>query len=181
MNEGLIPRRYAKALYKFALEKKQASRVYELMKSLSAAFVAEDGLQQVISNPFVSDADKIKLLDMVAGATSSDSCYQDFLKLLIENKRVDQIRGIAMAFEDYYRSENNIYRVNVVSAAPMEADEEARLKSLIERHLGEATMEYTTAIDADLIGGFVVNIDSERLDASIKNELKQLRLKLLSK
>ncbi len=181
MNEGLIPRRYAKALFKFALEKEQASRVYELMKSLSAAFVVEDGLQQVIANPFVSDSDKIKLLDTAAGATVSDSCYHDFLKLLIENKRVDQIRGIAMAFEDYYRRENNIYRVNVVSAAPMEVDEETRLKSLIERHLGGATMEYTTAIDTDLIGGFVVNIDSERLDASIKNELKQLRLKLLSK
>ncbi len=40
-------------------------------------------------------------------------------------------------------------------------------------------MEYDFKIDPELIGGFTVNIGSERLDASIKNELKQLRLKLL--
>ncbi len=40
-------------------------------------------------------------------------------------------------------------------------------------------MEYTFRVDPDLIGGFTVDIDNERLDASVKNELKQLRLRLL--
>ena len=39
----------------------------------------------------------------------------------------------------------------------------------------------TFATDPDIIGGFTVDIDNERLDASVKNELKQLRLKLLSR
>lgn len=181
MNEGLIPSRYAKALYKFALERGAAERVYGLMKSLTAAFASQEGLQPVMSNPFVSDADKVALLDTAAGAAADDACFHDFLKLLIANKRVSAVRGIALAYEQLYRRENDIYRVNVVMAAPMAVDEEARLKSLIKKHLGTATMEYTRTIDPDLIGGFVVNIDSERLDASIKNELKQLRLKLLSK
>ena len=41
-------------------------------------------------------------------------------------------------------------------------------------------MEYSFVTDPDLIGGFVVTIDNRQLDASVKNELKQLRLKLLS-
>lgn len=181
MNEGLIPRRYAKALFKYALERGASERVYGLMQSLSAAFAAQDGLQSVMSNPFVSDGDKVSLLDTAAGATAADGCFHDFIKLLIANKRISMVRAIALAYEGLYRRENNIYRVNVVVAAPIGADEEWRLKSLIEKHLGGATMEYTRTIDPDLVGGFVVNIDSERLDASIKNELKQLRLKLLSK
>ena len=60
------------------------------------------------------------------------------------------------------------------------ADED-RLRKLIQRHLGSAQMEYRHLIDPDLIGGFVVSIDNEKLDASVANELKQLRLKLLSK
>ena len=40
-------------------------------------------------------------------------------------------------------------------------------------------MEYDTHVNPDLIGGFTVSIDNERLDASVKNELKQLRLNLL--
>lgn len=42
-------------------------------------------------------------------------------------------------------------------------------------------MEYMSVVNPDLLGGFTVNIGNEKLDASIANELKQLRLNLLSK
>jgi F-type H+-transporting ATPase subunit delta len=69
--------------------------------------------------------------------------------------------------------------VEIVSASELAAADEKRLRALIDRHLDGATAEYTFATNPDLIGGFVVNIDSERLDASVKNELEQLRLNLL--
>lgn len=181
MNEGLIPSRYAKALYKFALERGATQHVYELMRQLSASFAAEPSLQSVMANPFVADSDKNSLLDSAAGASPADTDFHDFVKLLIDNKRIGMARAAALAYEDLYRRENNIYRVNLVSAAPLAPQEETRLKTIITKHLGGAKMEYNSTVDPELIGGFVVNIDSERLDASIKNELKQLRLKLLSK
>ena len=54
MNEGLIPSRYAKALFKFALEKKSDERLYGLMKNLVKTFAGEAALQQAVANPFVS-------------------------------------------------------------------------------------------------------------------------------
>ena len=62
----------------------------------------------------------------------------------------------------------------------MGAAEEDRLKALIERHLNGGTMEYHHRVDPDLIGGFTVTINNEKLDASVADELKQLRIKLLS-
>ena len=82
---------------------------------------------------------------------------------------------------DIYRKANNIYLVEVVTASELSNDDESRLKALIQKHLNGGTMEYSSRVDRELIGGFVVNIGSERLDASISNELKQLRLNLLSK
>ena len=56
-----------------------------------------------------------------------------------------------------------------------------RIKAIVSQHLPEKSkMEFTAAVNQELLGGFVVNIDNERLDASIKNELEQLRLKLTS-
>lgn len=52
MDQGLVPNRYAKALYKFAQEKGQARRVYELMKQLADSFAGQQKLQQVVANPF---------------------------------------------------------------------------------------------------------------------------------
>ena len=61
----------------------------------------------------------------------------------------------------------------------MDKTEEDRLKKLIASHLGGGTMEYTFKVNPDLIGGFTVTIGSEKLDTSVKNQLKQLHLKLL--
>ncbi len=181
MNDGLIPRRYAKALLKFALDNGQAERVYTLMKTLSASFAGQAELSTVMNNPFVPAQSKSSLLATAGGATKSDSVYSDFVQLLIDNNRIGMTRDIALAYLQLYRKANNIYSVEITSATAMEPDEAKRLKSLIESHVGGAKVEYHESIDPELIGGFVVTIDSERLDASLKNELKQLRLKLLSK
>ncbi|MBQ8773556.1 MAG: F0F1 ATP synthase subunit delta [Muribaculaceae bacterium] len=180
MNQGLIPNRYAKALYKFATENNQSERVYALMGRLVEAFVGQPQLQDVVKNPYVAIEDKTALLLTAAGAQSVDTCYVDFLKLLVDKKRIDFIRGIALAYLDIYRKDNNIYQVDIVTAAPLAQHELDKLHNLVERHIPEATIEFAHSVDADLIGGFVININSERLDASVSNELKQLRLKLLS-
>lgn len=179
MNDGLIPRRYAKALLKFAQEKGADKRVYALMQTLSDSFVNEPDLNKAVTNPFVDADAKTKLLMTASGADAKDAVFADFIKLLIHNNRIDFMRPAALAYLDLYRKANNIYLVEITSAAPLSDKEMQRLKNIIDTHVNGAQVEYHTDIDPDLIGGFVVKIDSERLDASIKNELKQLRLKLL--
>lgn len=180
MNEGLIPRRYAKALYMVALDRKQSERMYDLMQTLAESFKANAGLSATVANPFVSQADKDRLLTTAAGATAADTTFADFLKLLAENRRTDLINQIALSYGDLYRERNNIRRVEVVSAAPLDPKVENRIKSLVEAHLHGATMDFSKSVDPNLIGGFIVNIDNERLDASLRNQLKELRLSLLN-
>ena len=116
MNEGLVPRRYAKALYGFALEKGVAERVYTMMKNLTASFAANGGLQPTLANPYVGASDKEALLVTAAGADKTDSAFADFLKLLAENRRLDMARDIALAYIDIYRKANDIHEVKVTSA-----------------------------------------------------------------
>ena len=56
----------------------------------------------------------------------------------------------------------------------------AKIKDSVQSYLSGKKLEYTEAVDASLIGGFTVKVDSKLLDASISNELRKLRLKLLS-
>lgn len=236
MNDGLIPRRYAKALYKFALEKGADKGLYRVMGTLGQSFADNQQLGELIANPFVGDDRKIALLNTAAGLGSAPAApakpsstpsstpstsskpaakanaevdqkasstsvkssstpagisdadeakvsevINDFLKLLRTNKRLDMAGAIARAYCDCYRRENHIYRVKVISAAKLDSADEQRLQKMILSHLGGAKMEYSSGVDPDLIGGFTVDIDNERLDASVKNELKQLRLQLLKK
>lgn len=179
MNEGLIPRRYAKALYEVAVERHQDQRMYQLMCTLEQEFECTPELERTLANPFVSDSDKRKLLVTAAGATAGDTTYDDFLNLLAHNRRLDFADGICRAYTLLYRQENKIYRVHTTSAAPMDPAQESRLKAFVERHLGGAKMEYSTSVDPDLVGGFTIAVDNERLDASVRQRLQQLRQHLI--
>ena len=79
-----------------------------------------------------------------------------------------------------YREAFGIASVEIVTAIELGDDEISGIMDVVKRQLGDKTMEQTVRVDADLIGGFTVNVDGMVLDASIKNELKKLRLKLLS-
>lgn len=181
MDKGLIPRRYAKALYEVAAGRKADAAIYSLMQTLSASFAAEPSLATTVANPFVGQADKKALLTQAAGGkvAADDSTFQDFLKLLATNGRLDMARDIARAYIDLYRSANSIYRVEIESASPLSEKERSRLEAVIARHVGKGSMEYDYRINPALIGGFTVTVNSERLDASVANQLKQLRLQLL--
>lgn len=179
MNQGLIPRRYAKALYKTALDRGCAAQEYEYMKTLCRSFDEFPDMQATAANPFISVSDKARLFTTAAGA-SDDKTFADFLRLLAENRRIDLIHLIAIAYMDIYRKANNIRRVEVVSAVPLDDAVMQRIRDVIKQHTGGAAMEFSSRVDPSIIGGFIVNIDNDRLDASLDTRLKELRLSLLS-
>ncbi len=181
MNEGLIPKRYAKAIYEVASAAGTPRRMYDLMNTLAAAFVIEPEIQKAIANLNVPAFCKKKMHEEAAVEAAGATPFMNFITLLQRNKRFSSARAIALAFLDVYRKANNIKVVKVCTAAPLDQQAEQRLKNIIAAHLGNATMEYSSAVNPELIGGFTVQTGNERLDASVANELKQLRLNLISK
>lgn len=189
MDQGLIPQRYAKALFKVAVERGCAEPLYAMMKAVDERFVQNPDLTKVIDNPFVGNAEKKKLLLTAAGidtttqhkATQAETTWCDFLKLLEQNMRIEYVRQTALAYIAIYRKAENISTVTLTSAAQLNETDLQRIRELIKKQNPDGTIEYHEVVDPQLIGGFTITIDNTRLDASIKNELKQLRLKLLSK
>lgn len=182
MNQGLIPRRYAKALFLVATEKQCAAEVYEAMLRLCAAFDAEPALSRTMGNPAVAETDKFDLVATAAQAVgNAKALIDDFVKLLEKNHRIDLMREIALAYVAEYRRAKEIYNVVISAPQALESEELQRIQALVKKHLpATATAEFSQQINPDLIGGFTVAIDNELLDASVASELKQLRLKLLS-
>lgn len=179
MNGGLIPRRYAKALYKFALQEGCDRQVYEEMKSVVSAFESNPELNKVLANPFIGNDDKKKLLIATVG-DKADDAFKGFVRLILDNRREMYAYEMALAYRDIYREANNISMVRIVTAVEMPASELDKLKALVQKSFSGRTLEFTFSVDPEIIGGFVIDVDSVRMDASISNELEQLRLTLLS-
>jgi len=179
MNDSLIPQRYAKALYKLALGKGTTKEVYDEMKLLSESFARNPELQKVISNPFVSRTDKESLLEKAVGDTV-DSDYRAFIKLVLDHHRDDYVYLMALAYQNIYREANKISTVEITSASKLEESQLDKIKRMIEKGFPGRTFEYTQCVNPEIIGGFVIDVDSVRMDASVSNEIEQLRQKLLS-
>ena len=178
MNEGLIPQRYAKALYKLAIEKGNSDKVYEEMKTVATSFASNPDLQKVLSNPFVKREDKAKLLVAAAGDNVEDD-YRSFVELILNRERAEFAHLMALAYCDLYRKANSIARVRIITAARLDDTEMQKLRDVVAKAYPGMKLEYSYDVDPDLIGGFVIDVDDQRLDASISNEIEQLRLKLL--
>lgn len=180
MDNGLIPRRYAKALYKFALEHGSTQAVYDEMKEVIGAFESSPRLQKTLANPFVSEADKASLLKAAAGAKVEND-YLGFIRMLLEMHREEYMHLIALAYRDLYRKENKISQVRITTAAELPEAEMAKLRAMVEKAFPGTKLEYSYRVNPELIGGFVIDVDDARMDASISNEIEQLRLTLITK
>lgn len=179
MVSGLIPHRYAKALYKFALESNTTGEVYEEMKRVVDSFRSNPELEKVLSNPFVDAADKEKVLLSAAGEKPGND-YRRFVKLILDHKREEFAYLMALAYRDIYRKENKISQVRIITAVELPEAEMKKLRAVVENSFKDTKFEYSSEVDPDLIGGFVIDVDSTRMDASVSGELEQLRQNLLS-
>ena len=94
--------------------------------------------------------------------------------------REDYAWQMALAYRDIYRRANRISQVRITTAAKLPDAEMGKIRSLVERSFPDTTLEFSDSIDASIIGGFVIDVDDARMDASVSNEIELLRLNLLS-
>ena len=89
---------------------------------------------------------------------------------------------IADEFINQYREMKGISIVNVVSAEPLsEETMNAIRKKLTDSKLTRGSIEFRTSVDKELIGGFVITFEDKLYDASVKNQLNELRKQFSSK
>ena len=99
---------------------------------------------------------------------------------MLDHKREEFFQLMALAYRDIYRKENNISQVRIVTAVEIPDTEMKRLHDVVEKSFPKSKFEYEHEVDPEVIGGFVIDVDSTRMDASISGELQQLRQNLLT-
>ena len=176
MDAGIISNRYAKAIFQYALERKEEDRLREELKILSEQFIAVPELKIVLDDPTVSPAMKIDVLSTAAGKKISDTCRQAFL-LVIENGRAHYMQSIALMYDKVYRKAKSRMVLRLITTEPASDEMKNKLVDLVKKN--NAQVDFITKIDKGIIGGFILEIDDIRLDASIRNQLNQLRLELI--
>jgi F-type H+-transporting ATPase subunit delta len=176
MDAGIISNRYAKAIFQYASECREEDRLREELKVLSEQFLAVPALKNVLNDPTVSSTVKINVLTTAAGNKISDTCSQ-VIRLVVKNKRTQHIQAIALMFDKVYRKAKNKVILKLTTTKPASGEMKSKLVQLIKKSAEQ--VDFIEKSDESIIGGFVIEIDDTRLDATIKNQLNQLRLELI--
>ena len=172
MNNGKISIRYAKALLSSAKEAKVEEQVYSEMTTLDSAFAQIQLLKQAMTNPTLTKEEKIKLLNSVFNNKAS-KLTQGFITLVVENGREDYFHRIALSFQELYRKDKNIVVTHLTPAIELDEPLKKKIINSVEEQ-ENSKVELRTEVNPDIIGGYILDIDGKRLDASIIRQLSKL-------
>jgi len=172
-----IARVYASALFGAAKDKGTLDVIREQLGAFADALADNRDLQLFFFSPYFSSAEKQRGLRKAV--TDAEPELLNFLMLLIEKHRMPVLFRIRRQFDALWAKENKRLNVTVTSAVDLDPEIAERIGSEIEEQTGN-TVELESKVDADILGGLVVQVGNMVLDTSIRNRLEKLRKSVAS-
>jgi F-type H+-transporting ATPase subunit delta len=177
MDAGVISTRYARAIYRYAAEQGSAAALHNDLQHLAQSFSEYPSLRKVLCDPTVTPEQKIDVLTAACG-TSSGETLRSVLRLVVKNKRSSQMENIVRMYDRIYRKAQGIVTVGLTTVEPAGDPIKNALLPIIARLTGNGTVDFQTHTDPGLIGGFLLEIEDQRMDASVKEQLRIMRYEL---
>ena len=180
MDTGLIASRYANALFRYASEQGRADTVYGESVRLLEALDTVPGLRDAMADSIrVGASKREELVRSALGGEVSEEMAR-FIRLLSDKGRTECLPLIFKDYADLYFREKGILRARLVITREPSQKLLSSLKDLIRKRTGrEAVIQ--VEVDPGLIGGFVLDLGDEMLDASVASQLEKIRRTLTDK
>ena len=172
MDIGVISVRYARALLKSATDAKIEQQVYAEMQQIAKSYIEVPQLRSTIDNPMLSKDKKQALLLTAAGRKPSD-LMKVFIGLVLKEDRESVMQFIANSYVTLYRQQKNVIRGRLITAAAVSPETEQKMRQMVESKTN-GTVEFESQVNPDIIGGFILEYDTFRMDASVKTKLNSI-------
>jgi F-type H+-transporting ATPase subunit delta len=162
---------YADALFQAALEQDRLGKVREDLGDFVAAVDAVPELGALLTNPEIDRGQRRAALEAVLDG--ADELVRNFVLLAAEKNRAGQIGEIFREFERLVAQQERRLEVELTTAVELSDEDAQGIVAQIEKAAGRA-VEATRAVDPGLVGGFVLQAGSFRVDASVRGRLERL-------
>ncbi len=166
-----IARPYAEALTRLAAEANSWSK-WSALLALSAEVIADPQIAALIGNPGVDTVRVVEIIKAICG-DRLDAEGANFIQLLAENKRLAVLPEIVRQFEVMKTAQEGILDARVTSAFELTGAQISGLMAKLETKFGRK-INVTQEVDNALIGGVVIQVGDEVLDASVRGKLGEL-------
>jgi F-type H+-transporting ATPase subunit delta len=163
---------YARSLFEVASEHDNLDLVRDQLSEFADAVSENRDLQVFLFSPYFSTEEKADGLDRAL--TDADPVVMNFLKLLIEKHRMPVIFRIRAEYDRLWEEENKLLPVEITSAVELPEETVKQLGDRISEQTGR-TVELSSQVQPEILGGIVVQVGNSVLDASVRTRLEKLR------
>ncbi|MDB9858244.1 ATP synthase F1 subunit delta [Flavobacteriaceae bacterium] len=165
--------RYAKAVLDQANHANISEVVFGDMKSIQATLAGSKELRVVLQSPVVKAEDKKQALLQIFEKNSDVT--KALIQILTSNKRINLLGGVALAYVDLYNDSKGVKTATVITAVTLTPEIEAKVLSKLKEMTGSDNITINNTIDEHIIGGFILRVGDLQYNASIANQLGNLK------
>ncbi len=176
MNDSRIAARYARALFLLAQDRNLTDKVREDLLHLAVLRDKSPEFRLLLESPVLLVSEKIRFF-RTALKGSVEELSLEFLCLLVDHRREFFLPSVIRMFMEQFKSSRGILEAKVISAIPMEAELVSDLKKRLTEY-SRANIEMTQETREELIGGFILRLEDQQLDASVLSQLRKIRQEL---
>ncbi|RIJ49686.1 ATP synthase F1 subunit delta [Maribellus luteus] len=177
MDQSAINVRYAKAFFSTAKEKKLLDTLKADILSVLEVCRSVPDFVLLLESPVVKTSKKAALIKQIFEGKVNPLTL-NFLLLIVENKREVFIPGICRNFLDLSKKDQNIRSAVLTTASEVNAATLQKIQELLEKELN-ATIELSTQVNPEILGGLVLRLDDKQYDASVASQLRKIKQNLL--
>lgn len=174
---SVVAKNYSKALFAAAKKADSVDKTNNELESFKQSFSLD--FARELKNPVISKADSTKIIGDIAINLKLGKLLSDFLTAVTRNKRLNLFPEIYEEFTRLTKLQKNILEVELISTKKLEkAEIEAIKASIGKKHFGK-TIEIKETIKKEILGGLQIKIGSNLIDASVKNQLANVKKELV--
>ena len=164
--------RYAKSLLELAKEQDVLDVVHDDMVAFSKACEDTRELKLVLENPIVNHSKKLEILNSIFGGKVNELTMAIF-NMITRKNRESILYSISKEFHIQYNAFKGIGQATIVSSTTLDKKQLADVEALIASSTGKK-VELEESVDEELIGGFVLTVEGNQFDTSVKTQLRKL-------
>lgn len=180
MSVQTVARRYASALADVVVARGEAREVQEELQAWARMIQSNEMLREVFSNPTIPYEQKRKVLTQLIARTRVRPTTANFLQVLLQNQRLSDLSEVNKRFARVLDERAGVVSAQVTTARPIPVTSQEALRQTLAALTGK-NVRLSFSTDEELIGGVLTRIGSTIYDGSVRNQLEQVKDRLIGK
>jgi len=175
-NDSVVARRYAQAIQELALQHNNLDQWRADLQTLAGVW-GETPVALQLDDPTRGPPRRMEeARSLLQGRVNPLAV--NLVLLLVQHGRAGLVPVIARQFERIEREREGRVTAQVTSAIPLTDAQRASLREQLSRRTGK-TVDLEDRVDPTIMGGLVVRVGDELIDASIAGRLRGIQSQLI--